>query len=205
MSDRTMYAELGLEPGVPSAEIRKAYRNLTLRLHPDASGNPATAERFCRVARAYKTLSVKAAPANAAEARRGKLPEPLAQDLFALGAALSASRDAAERATAARRLGLSGKRSAWVFLRRGMYDPDPRVVGACVRAASALGLAQGAAEVAGAYSRAGPEARDSILEAARATRDAIFSAALEAAAVDEDPRRRLAALELSGRGPRRWA
>ncbi|MBU1081754.1 MAG: J domain-containing protein, partial [Spirochaetes bacterium] len=42
MSERAMYIALGLEPGAPSAELKRAYRNLSLKLHPDASGDPRT-------------------------------------------------------------------------------------------------------------------------------------------------------------------
>ncbi len=189
-----MYLALGLEPGAPSAELKKAYRNLSLKLHPDASKNPQTAQRFDIVAKAYATLSVREReqprrPANL-------LAEAGDSDLFALGADLVGNPESECRHSAARRLGLSCKRSAWVCLRKGLYDQDPAVVAASVRAAAVLGLAQGAGEIAGAYDRAGPSLRDAILEAAKATRDGLFSAALEAAKSDLDPRRRVIAYSL---------
>lgn len=237
MSERSNYVALGLEPGVPSAEIKRAYRNLSLKFHPDASRNPDTAYRFARVVRAYKTLcALPEAPlgerplgewrtrGNAAHGRNAgvhgdeggaepklpsakdgqgcaAMPEPGAEaaDLFALGRTLVSSAKAEERAQAARHLGLSGRRSAWVFLRKGLYDSHPRVAGACVRAAAALGLAQGAGEIASAYIRCGAEFRDAVLEAARATGDKIFLPALEAASADEDPKRRALARELARR------
>jgi len=194
VSDRAMYLALGLEPGAPSAELKKAYRNLSLKLHPDASKDPQTARRFDIVAKAYATLSVREReqprkPANL-------LAEAADADLFALGAELVGNPESGSRQSAARRLGLSGKRSAWVFLRKGLYDQDPEVVASCVRAAAVLGLAQGAGEIAGAYDRAGPTLRDAILEAAKATRDSLFSATLEAAKSDLDPRRRVVAFSL---------
>ncbi|MBU1080314.1 MAG: HEAT repeat domain-containing protein, partial [Spirochaetes bacterium] len=135
-----------------------------------------------------------------ARERSGPAPRPLADtesvDLFALGSELATDPDPDRRRAAARRLGLSGKRSAWVFLRKGLYDADPEVAAACVRAAAVLGLAQGSGEIAGAYERAGPALRDSILESAKATRDALFLAALEAAKSDDDPRRRATACSL---------
>lgn len=192
-SERSPYRTLGLEPGAPSAEIKRAYRNLSLRLHPDASRDPGTARRFAMVSRAYERL-VATGPAE--RQRRETLAPPEPVDLFSQGDILARSTDPEERRRAASRLGLSGKRSAWVFLRKGLYDADPDVVAACVRAAAVLGLAQGAAELAGAYERAGARLRDDILETARATRDAVFSVTLAAASVDDDPRRRSLAFEL---------
>lgn len=194
MSDRSLYLALGLEPGAPSVELKRAYRNLSLRLHPDASKDPLTARRFDAVAKAYATLSV----------RERERPRPAgsplvdsgASDLFALGSELSGAVDPERRRAAARLLGLSGKRSAWVFLRKGLYDPDPAVVAACVRAAAVLGLAQGSGEIAGAYERAGPSLRDAMIEAARATGDGLFAAMLEVAGNDADTRRRAEALAL---------
>lgn len=194
MSERAMYLALGLEPGAPSEEIKRAYRNLSLRLHPDASGDPSTARRFSMVAKAYETLRVK-------ERDRPTTPRPLEEpgraDLFALGVELSTHPDPARRKAAARRLGLSGKRSAWVFLRKGLYDGDEEVAAACVRAAAVLGLAQGAGEIADAYQRGGPGLRDAMLDAARATRDPLFAAAIEVARTDDDPRRRSIACRLA--------
>jgi hypothetical protein len=117
--------------------------------------------------------------------------------LFTLGSILTGPGTTREKASAARLLGLSGKRSVWIFLRKGLYDPDPGVVAACVRAAGVLGLAQGAAEIASAYERSGPEVKDAILEAARATEDPVFKASMQAALSDEDPRRRAIAKRIT--------
>lgn len=214
MSNRALYVVLGLEPGVPSEEIKRAYRNLSIKLHPDSSRNPGTAARFAKVVRAYKALSMHPdpgtgrpvagrtypdspayghAPTLNSTAERSlagrRLVEPQGNDVFTHGSILTGSGSTHEKACAARLLGLSGKRSAWIFLRKGLYDPDPAVVGACVRAAGVLGLAQGSAEIASAYERSGPEVRDAILEAARATEDPVFKASMQAALSDEDPHR----------------
>jgi len=52
------YAELGLKKGATPDEIKKAYRKLAARLHPDKNpGNARAEERFKRVNRAHQVLS----------------------------------------------------------------------------------------------------------------------------------------------------
>lgn len=50
------YAVLGLAAAVTVAEIRRAYRQLALRYHPDRAGPGGTAQ-FQRIAEAYRVLS----------------------------------------------------------------------------------------------------------------------------------------------------
>lgn len=52
------YRVLGLEPDATLAEIKKAYRQLALALHPDkSSGDPYARERFEAVKLAYEVLT----------------------------------------------------------------------------------------------------------------------------------------------------
>ena len=49
------YAALGVERGASADEIRKAYRRLAQKHHPDVSKEPGAEERFKEIAEAYQT------------------------------------------------------------------------------------------------------------------------------------------------------
>jgi curved DNA-binding protein len=50
------YAALGVERGASQAEIKKAYRRLAQKYHPDVSKEPEAEARFKEIAEAYQTL-----------------------------------------------------------------------------------------------------------------------------------------------------
>src|SRR6185503_9775735 len=50
------YAALGVERGASQDEIKKAYRRLAQKYHPDVSKEPEAESRFKEVAEAYQTL-----------------------------------------------------------------------------------------------------------------------------------------------------
>lgn len=55
-SEPTHYEVLGVRENATSDEIRRAYRRLVMRLHPDRSGDAKTTDRFVRVNQAYEVL-----------------------------------------------------------------------------------------------------------------------------------------------------
>jgi curved DNA-binding protein CbpA len=57
------YVELGVSRDASSEEIRRAYRQVARRHHPDVNQDPGGAERFAAAARAYEILSDPAARA----------------------------------------------------------------------------------------------------------------------------------------------
>jgi DnaJ domain len=57
------YAELGVARDASSEEIRRAYRQVARRHHPDVNRDPGGPERFAAAARAYEILSDPAARA----------------------------------------------------------------------------------------------------------------------------------------------
>jgi molecular chaperone DnaJ len=58
MSRRTYYEVLGVSPGADQKTLKRAYRRLARKYHPDQNqGDPAAAERFKKIAEAYQVLS----------------------------------------------------------------------------------------------------------------------------------------------------
>ena len=53
---KTLYDVLGVAVNTPRHEVKRAYRALALRLHPDKCASPTANERFKAVQEAYATL-----------------------------------------------------------------------------------------------------------------------------------------------------
>lgn len=183
-SDRELWALFGLPPGADSRDLKKAFRQLTKRYHPDSSKDPATARRFSRVVRVYKLLSRESAGTREVPAPESSVEAE--EDLFALGTEFTVSREAATRVEAVKRLGLSGKRSAYIFLRKALYDDSEEVIAQAVRSVALLGIRQADGEIASLFSRSGENLKRTILETARGTREPVFLPALRVARSDPD-------------------
>jgi len=57
MSKKDFYDVLGVEQGAEEAEIKKAYRKLARKYHPDVNKEANAEDKFKEVKEAYDTLS----------------------------------------------------------------------------------------------------------------------------------------------------
>lgn len=57
MAKRDYYEVLGVDRGADKKEIKRAYRRLAKKYHPDVSDDPAAAEKFKEISEAYAVLS----------------------------------------------------------------------------------------------------------------------------------------------------
>ncbi|MES2299636.1 MAG: DnaJ domain-containing protein [Pseudomonadota bacterium] len=52
-----LYAVLGVAPNASDDEIKKLYRSLAMRFHPDRNSAPGAEQRFKSITKAYEILS----------------------------------------------------------------------------------------------------------------------------------------------------
>ncbi len=178
MAKAESYRVLGLSPGATFEELKHAYRMLAKEYHPDSRSGKGNALAFSRIVQAYRNLvlEVKTHSHGVPDAHTGRTRaagfpqghrEASEEDIFALGRTLLMSRDPAARASAARRLGASGKKSSYAFLRKAFSDREERVLISAVRAVGHLQIRQSAGELGSLFLKSGTPVKKEILSAIR--------------------------------------
>ncbi len=163
---------LGVSQNASEEEIRGAFRNLAKQYQHDASGRQGSSEKFSRVVQAYKTLTAR-------EKKEHLINFPVKntsrsfssyytgtgtpQDVFKLGRLLLSNVDPGLRAFAAVRLGNSGKRSSYAFLRKAFADKNDLVLKSVVKAIGTLNIYQSAGELGSLFLRSGIDLKEKIL------------------------------------------
>ena len=170
-----LYRFLGLTPGAQIDDIKEAYRKIAKRCHPDINSDPKKTEHFTKAAEAYKELLelkrkrglVEFPIRDPYKRKTAREEKPQEKNLFQLGELLVTAASPSVRAFAARSLGNTGRISAYIYLRKALFDKDPLVVKSAVRAIGMLKILQSAGELAAVFSRGDAEIKREILQAIR--------------------------------------
>lgn len=200
MEELRHYRALGLPAGADIQQIKSAYRVLAKKYHPDMSKDPATGEQFRRVVAAYKTLvareeksayirstvrrTYRAAPRTSQHQTGAKneskntsknAAHDVGSSLYSIGQLLLNGKTASMRAFAAKRLGFSGQKGAYVYLKRALEDPSEPVVLAAVEAIGRLRITISARELESTFDSGSRAVKMAVLQAVEmSVRKAVF-------------------------------
>lgn len=180
MLDRECFRILGIPESAPESEIKRAYRRMVMELHPDTGQRPDSLA-FTKVVEAYRSISnFKSArrildfpPRSEASAfrksqgvRKTRTDRNRGQNesLYSIGNTLLNGKTPYLRSFAALRLGNSGQKSSYVYLRKALRDKDPQVVISSVHAIGKLKLEHAAPDLALLFRRGNTAIKNSILE-----------------------------------------
>lgn len=197
MEELRHYRALGLPAGADIQQIKSAYRVLAKKYHPDMSKDPGTGEQFRRVVAAYKTLVAREEKnaylrstvrrtyrsAQSAAARTDTTAGDTVKDaageardsLYSIGQLLLNGKTSSMRAFAAKRLGFSGQKGAYVYLKRALEDPSESVVLAVVEAIGRLRITISARELESTFESGSRAVKIAVLQAVEmSARKAVF-------------------------------
>jgi hypothetical protein len=191
MTEGEMLFILGLDRRDGKCELKRAYRFLSKRYHPDASRGPSSAERFVRIHQAYRQLELIVAKDSLLESFSGdsggvESLDPSMPGFFEIGKKAVGKGPKAERMRAIRELGYSGRAAAWIFLRQCLYDADDEVKLSAVRSAAWLGIEQATGEIASLYARSCRRLKATLLRLAENAGGPSFKAMLAFAQAEGD-------------------
>jgi len=169
MEELRFYRTLGLPAGANIDQIKSAYRVLAKKYHPDISKNPESGEQFRRISAAYKNLVAREQKRDyfysTVRRPRRTAPEPDRDSLYAIGKTLVEGKTPEMRAFAARRLGLSGKKGSYIYLKRALRDSSETVVLAVLDAVGKLQIRSSITDLAELFDTGSRTVKMGILEA----------------------------------------
>ncbi len=173
MEEPRLYRALGLEAGAGLDEIKRAYRRLAKQYHPDVTKDPATGDEFRKVVAAYKVLSVRKRKKNYVDfpvrerngLRPRAKPASAQPDLHSLGKLVSEGMVAEMRAFAAKRLGFTGKKGAYYYLKNAFFDESEMVVIAAVEAVGRLKIIQSCDQLSRLFGAGSRQVKLAVLDA----------------------------------------
>jgi hypothetical protein len=180
--ERRCWRILGLKPGTDRDTLKKTYRDLVKKYHPDLGGSSADARRCIGITTAYQELIAilppepprrdtqrqsaqkdnNATPSHTAsrtEHREHRMPGT--EELMTI---VRTSRFASQREFAVRTLANSGRRTVYPALKAALYDDSDRVIAAAVAAIGKLRILQAGGELSAVFHRGTPEIRMTVLE-----------------------------------------
>ncbi|MFP4362343.1 MAG: DnaJ domain-containing protein [Spirochaetia bacterium] len=165
MPKQSAYRILGIDPNANIRDIKTAYRTLALKYHPDIASSPYTNTTFLRITEAYQELISDDQKSDE------KKPEPSPKHRAAdfdtvarMGKMLLESRSKTKKIFAAKYLGNSKKKSAYTYLRKGLYDPEDEVVQEVLEAIGKLRILHSIGDLNAAFTSGTPVIKRAILK-----------------------------------------
>lgn len=167
-----IYKILEVSPGVGFETVKKSYRKLVKQYHPDLNKSKDAAKQFDRIQNAFEIFKSQFA---SGKYFYQKGPVQDAVDIFPkkfnmihqfylLGRSLLQEKNPLKRIEIIQKLVSTRKKSAYTFIRKGLWDHDDRVVEQAILGLGELNMAQSGAELTALYLRSSTQIRQVILE-----------------------------------------
>lgn len=165
--EKAMRRRLGVSDDADLQEIKAAFRHKIKKLHPDKTPGKGQHWAINQLIEAYAGLSAlyKTGKPSRTSGIMNPGQETAISDIFAIGELSQASTNPNVRIAAIQALGRSRKRTAYMFIRKALFDSDPDIVRAAVSAVSALGMKQAIGDLAVVFSKGDRHTRILVLKA----------------------------------------
>ncbi|GAB6089835.1 HEAT repeat domain-containing protein [Spirochaeta dissipatitropha] len=153
--ESAMRRRLGVSDDADLQEIKAAFRHKIKKLHPDKTRSNGQHWAINQLIEAYAGLSAlyKTGKPSRTSGIMNPDMETAISDIFAIGELSQASTDPEVRIAAIQALGRSRKRTAFMFIRKALFDSEPDIVRAAVSAVGALRMKQAIGDLAVVFSK----------------------------------------------------